>query len=722
MKIVRRCLAIFIFLTIVSAFLVIKFWGDRSFVILPGDLSYHEDTMLTYTPGMLLNKGVYKARISYSSDADVSMNVYGTLNDSYSFTLAASLEESVYETEFELGKDAQGAKLRFEVPQGASLHISSIEMIRHGLINRDPLLLAVLIAVLLTLAYYFFAEKVYKKISREQAVAYAAMAVAVLLAFAPHMTGKLYDGNDLGGQLIRIEGVKDGIIDRQFPVVLFPRTLGEYGELGAMYPYLFLVIPAILRVLHVSVLTVYNITVLSICIFTVLVMYYCMRTLGISKIISGLTASLYLLSPGFIHGETVNGAVLGFGFAYIFIPLVFVGFYHVLMGDRRKWVMLTIGFTGMLQSHLVTTLHMIVVSVFYLIILTTVQLYRKKLKITVFADIVKAGIWCILLNIWWIALFVYYYINGNLYMGALGDGFNSGLGLKKFFMLEATWYSLAVLAAAVIAAVIMFKRREHHDDLLPWTLFFIGGVTLFACTGLFPWKQLSYIPPVKFFINTMQMTTRFYVVIGAAFTIMAGIMWDRIVKESKGNKAVYLLSIPLVIAISFLCNFGCMREYFKDDNLFCTRFIGDLSPFKQREYLPDGTDDDYYEGKHSPVVSDEENIRIEDYYKRGDRSHFIYYIDGEADKAYIELPMFYYPGYDVRLDDGTELIAETGDLNHMRIYLSDEGSGQKVNVRFRVWPVWSILTLVSVILYFLFLYFELYKKSAEKVLHVNDTV
>ena len=72
---------------------------------------------------------------------------------------------------------------------------------------------------------------------------------------------------------------------------------------------------------------------------------------------------------------------------------------------------------------------------------------------------------------------------------------------------------------------------------------------------------------------------------------------------------------------------------------------------KQREYLPDGTGDDYYQGKHSPLVSDEENVRIDDYIKDEDRVTFTYFLNSDTGDPYIELPMFYYPGYEARLSD-----------------------------------------------------------------------
>ena len=129
--------------------------------------------------------------------------------------------------------------------------------------------------------------------------------------------------------------------------------------------------------------------------------------------------------------------------------------------------------------------------------------------------------------------------------------------------------------------------------------------------------------------------------------------------------------------------------------------MGDVSPFKQREYLPDGTEDEYYLGNYVEV-SDEENVNIDDYEKREDKVSFRYTVKGDINEAYVELPMFYYPGYEIKLDDGSKLAGTTGSMNHMRIYLPPEHSGRTVNIGFKVSPVFCILTVLSLLSFLLF--------------------
>ena len=668
------------------------------------DLSANEEMTTFYTPGMLLHEGNIRVKVFYASDARIRMDFYGNANDNYIDNLEPTLYGTTFERDYFLSKDSQGSKLRFEIPDGSILYISEIEISSDKLLYNDGIILAFISITFFASLYFFLKRKGYAMPDREGVISFCVMALAVALAYLPHAGGKLYDGNDLGGQLIRLEGVKDGILGNQFPVILFPRTLGEYGELGAMYPYLFLIIPALLRILNMSILAVFDLMVISICAAVVWVMYYSMRTFGVSRMISALSAAAYLITPAFIHGETDNGAVMGAGFAYIFLPLIFAGLYHVLTGRTEKWPMLTIGFTGVLQSHLVTTLMMLVYAVFAAAFITIREVVKKRFNIRNYLYVLKAGLWCVPINIWWLAIFFYYYFNGNLFVEALGTTF-TGLDLSSFMALEATRSSLLFIGLTVVVLILLkfFKTGIRKDMIfVSCMMLALSIMILFSVTVLCPWESLRTLAAVRFFTNTMQFPTRFYVVISACATMAFGIALDMLCEGSgKGRSVIIPMMILLVFISAFFLDYGFVKAYLSPDNLFCTRIMGDVSPFKQREYLPDGTEDEYYLGNYVEV-SDEENVNIDDYEKREDKVSFRYTVKGDINEAYVELPMFYYPGYEIKLDDGSKLAGTTGSMNHMRIYLPPEHSGRTVNIGFKVSPVFCILTVLSLLSFLLF--------------------
>nr|MCR5788581.1 hypothetical protein [Lachnospiraceae bacterium] len=491
------------------------------------------------------------------------------------------------------------------------------------------------------------------------------------------------------------------ILDRQFPAILFPRTVNEYGELGVMYPYMFLVFPAVLRICRVSLLTAYDVTIFCTAAAVVSVMYYALRTLQVSSLSAALSATLYLLSPSFVHAETDNGAVLGNGISYIFIPLVIAGLLHLLQGNGNRWPLLTIGFTGLLQSHLVTTLLVLVCAVLLLCILIPVQLSRGRGRAVTdcIPDFLKAGIWCLLINIWWIVPFLYYYKNGNLYLGALGEGFWT-FDLPSFISYESGQYAIILCIWLIVMIAIAFSSKKISENVyFAAALFLVGLVLVAACTMIFPWDMLRRLYFFRFFSNTMQFPYRFFFAAFAFLIFGIGMLADRIRMwlEKKQKFLPYCIAMLFILLPVLLYDNHIMKEYSSPDRISYTVITGDIAPYKQREYLPLGTEDEYFSGRDYRL-SDENAVRITDYQKRGDKADFVYYyIEGnERKEEYIELPLFLYPGYQIRLSEGAvTLPTESGKENHMRIYLPFSKTEKKVEVFFTVNPVFTFLTVFS---------------------------
>ena len=112
------------------------------------------------------------------------------------------------------------------------------------------------------------------------------------------------------------------------------------------------------------------------------------------------------------------------------------------------------------------------------------------------------------------------------------------------------------------------------------------------------------------------------------------------------------------------------------------------------------------------TVSDEKLI-IDEYEKRGDRVKLGYHYEENIDDVYLELPMFYYPGYEVLLEDGTMLRAGLGEYNHMRIYPPYSEAESEINIRFRVSIVYGFLAIFSAVSFLVFIGLTVKKQPAK---------
>ncbi len=175
-----------------------------------------------------------------------------------------------------------------------------------------------------------------------------------LLASLPLLSDALLWGDDTAFHLVRLEGIYQGIRTGDFPVRITPQQMEGYGSLtAAMYPQLFLYPVALLRFLGVSLMVSYKILLVLINIATAFGAYYAAANVCESRKIGLWMSILYTFSVYRLSNIYVRGA-LGEGLAMVFLPLVIWGVYEVLWGKGR-WMILVLGMTGMLESHVLST-------------------------------------------------------------------------------------------------------------------------------------------------------------------------------------------------------------------------------------------------------------------------------------------------------------------------------------------------------------------------------
>ena len=104
-------------------------------------------------------------------------------------------------------------------------------------------------------------------------------------------------GHDLNFHLMRIEGLKDGLLSGAFPVKIQPTWCNNNGyAVGIFYGDLFLYIPAMFRILGVPSNTAYKLYLFLINILTVIISYISFKKLSKDKLIGVLGCALYTLS------------------------------------------------------------------------------------------------------------------------------------------------------------------------------------------------------------------------------------------------------------------------------------------------------------------------------------------------------------------------------------------------------------------------------------------
>ena len=167
-------------------------------------------------------------------------------------------------------------------------------------------------------------------------------------------------GHDLTFHLSRISAISDGLKFGEFPVKVYPNYFGGYGYAnGLFYGDVFLYFPAVLCLLGLSVITSYKVFLFVCAICTALSIYICVKSISKSRFAATLSMILYTLSS-YRAVDVYIRAAIGEVLAFIFIPIVILGVYEIIYNDKKKWYILTIGFTGLFLSHNISAVIMVI--------------------------------------------------------------------------------------------------------------------------------------------------------------------------------------------------------------------------------------------------------------------------------------------------------------------------------------------------------------------------
>ena len=250
---------------------------------------------------------------------------------------------------------------------------------------------------------------------------------------------------DTGFHLARLESVYQGLRAGEFPVRIGSVQMGGYGSLSAvMYPQLFLYPAAVLRFFRVSLMMCYKLLVTGLNVGSVLLAYYAVKNICRSEKTGVIACFLYAFSIYRLIDVYQRGA-LGESLAMTFLPLIMWGIYEILWGNHRRWYLLALGVSAVLQSHVLS----VEMSVFFLVaavVVRCLQRERRHLGVRILAG-VKAAVLTVLLNASFLIPFLYFcgedlqcfhmpnelpesllYLNQMFFSFAHVDGVNQGPG------------------------------------------------------------------------------------------------------------------------------------------------------------------------------------------------------------------------------------------------------------------------------------------------------
>ena len=547
-------------------------------------------------------------------------------------------------------------------------------------------------------------------------------ATAIVLSL-PLMLNYLLDGHDLSFHLMRIEGIKQSILNGRFPARMDMFALEGQGYADPIYyPYLFLYIPALLRVCGLSIMHSYKFFLGFLNLAGCIISYLSFKGITKNTKASIVGMIVYNLAPYHIACLYSRGA-LGEAQAYIFIPLIAYGVYKLLskeipLNELKKGVIaLVLGFTGILESHILS-----VEMTGIMLIVCLLLCIKRTFRIKTILSFVIAGISTLALNAWFIVPFVigskedlFVFHQMDLFLSENGLTLYQLLGARQNLFGFSSYLQFSVanemgisLGLAITLGVLLcaYEYRSWNKKIKEDKIFtmivclVIGLLTMWMTTYLFPWTQIESIPVIGKLLGMVQYVWRYLGISTFSFTLAITILISQLddisnQREDVFRKKTWIYSI-LFISLSVILSLSNMESLVHSTNYYApySRVNKDRM-IVQAEYVYSGYNVDMiYDGMLAGPEYTKENDKL------------IYCIDNETgNKVKIYTPYTFYSFYVAVTDDNEKLatgISEYGTLYF--VVPADYFGTVKVYVpEMKKWVAGDIVTTISLLAFLIML-------------------
>ncbi|MBR1478832.1 MAG: hypothetical protein IJ608_12880 [Lachnospiraceae bacterium] len=621
----------------------------------------------------MMENGNYSAVIDYKNGVPnmvlkVVLEKDNGKNNEMGLTVAELPVEGIEGTaniEFSLEKQSYFVHIFLESNDVIINAITDADIELKGTENNDNYLTAiicVLLALLITLCGVLLpAEK-----NKEMLF----LALLTLGISFPLLNSHVIIGHDTTFHMARMEGIYEGMRAGYFPVYISPNQLFGLGNISpTMYPSAVMYPFAMLRFANISLIVCYKLFVLFVNVLTVFLVQYVSKRIFRKETLSYMATFLYVFSTYRVTNIYVRGA-LGESLAMAFAPLALYGFYELTKGNYDKWVLLAIGMTGLLQTHVLSVMFYTGILVFETIYI----LVRDRFKCGRFLVAgIKAAIFTVGINaFFWVPFLCY--SREDFYVFRQDTGYiSSGVVFSQMFELFPNpnginiangttagemplSLGLTFFVGICIAVYCIYKKRTSLKEMsLMINMLIVSLITIYGMSWLFPAEAMSEIGIFEKITSSMQYAWRLGGIASLTLTVVTVSALDLLYEEKKEFEKPLNLVLCGLSLISAFYIFD-VQSYLGDQD--ANKLALDFQSFTDSLYLYGATDESPEAvNKYNPsdyCISQTGNTKIEysNYSRNGNRISVDVNVVGDAIETNEALvfPVYYYPGYSILIN------------------------------------------------------------------------
>lgn len=540
----------------------------------------------------------------------------------------------------------------------------------------------------------------------------------ILIASIPILQFMIPRADDLTYHLMRIQGIADGVLSGEFPVKIHPTWFNGYGHaVGIYYGQILLYPLAALRIVGFPLELTYRIYIVFINALTFAIAFFCANKITKNQMIAVFTAVFYTMAPYRIMNLYKRAAV-GEASGMTFLPLIILGvamlYDYIETDDKDKaWVYLTIGATGILNTHSLSVVMLMIVGSFFIILNI-----KKTLQKDVLIQCVKFVMSSLLINLFFLVPLLDYMQKIRVEMDCReNDMARKALSISQVFdqvynvkgydgdysVVDTMPFTIgvAVLLIIVIMLIIACKNRlEVRCITIMISCSITFAVSVVLTLNVFPYKMLMIkCRPIYDLLQRMEYPWRFLTiatVLSACLFMLTACMIDSIY----GKKCLIFFSV-IIVLITVLQSKN-MEDRIVHEKWGAAYYNGNDICWGFTELVPDGTEvEQLYD---TELLTSSEEVIAENMRKNG-LDTVVHVRNLSNEKGYVQVPLLCYPYYRAEDGNGNQFEVVRGDYRKLCFGIPSGYEGD-VHVYFHepiTWRVAEIISLVSLVMFITFL-------------------
>lgn len=458
----------------------------------------------------------------------------------------------------------------------------------------------------------------------------------------------LYAGMDFHFHFHRLQALMFSISDGTFPSYIDYTVLDGYGYFTKAFYSDFILIPFAIIGLFTNAVTAYQSLIFTVTILCGIFTYKTVNTIYKNSYAAAISSILYTFAIYRLL-DIYHRAALGEAISFTFVPIVILGLYYIVNDNYKKWYVLTIGFSLMIFTHVISSVLMFV-TVLIILIISHKQLIKEPKRIFY---LIISGFATILITAYYVFPMLeqmysdsFYYETRNLTGLAQNStmelhwmvwGLFSGIIQPAQIFVPGT----GLLLTCAIALRIFVQGNSKELRMVDMGVI-IGLCYILATTVLFPW---SVFPFNK--LNFIQLPWRLYEFSSFFFAVAGGYYLSKIIKSP--TRAFAALCMIIVATILVMVSDGrAYKEIRSGNNILEKPTYENGYHLGGFEYIPDKVPSVEYIQKRGNIVNklnDSTKIIFTDKLSNPSLGHVTQFDVIASEKEILELPLLYYKGY-----------------------------------------------------------------------------